>query len=183
MSVCDSSQVHLFPLTQCVWLGRPNHALLPGSQNLFILNIYFPALEHFVYTTTKTQWQSVDAKTCWTVSQFATRIPSEFPCWRSEYLILSPSLTSKMWSPGASRPSRAASESLTISWMTMFPSGVSFPPTMRRPSSSSGSSLNSSTTLASATRLDRRGVLSGVRRNKEPGGINMTASPIYQKNT
>lgn len=91
-------------------------------------------------------------------------------------------LTSKIWSPGASLPSRAAIESLTISWMTMFPSGVSFPPTMRRPSSSSGSSLNSSTTLASATRLDRRGVLSGGRRNREPSGINMAVFSVYEEN-
>lgn len=90
------------------------------------------------------------------------------------------SLTSKIWSPGASLPSRAASASRTISWMTMFPSGVSFPPTMRRPSSSSGSSLNSSTTLASATRLDRRGVLSGGKRDREPGRINI---PVYETNT
>lgn len=89
-------------------------------------------------------------------------------------------LTSKIWSPGASLPSRAAIESLTISWMTMFPSGVSFPPTMRRPSSSSGSSLNSSTTLASATRLHRRGV-SGGRRNREPSGINMAVFSVYEE--
>lgn len=74
--------------------------------------------------------------------------------------------TSKMWSPGANLPSRAAIESRMISWMTMFPSGVSFPPTMRKPRSSSGSSLNSSTVLASATRLERRGVLSGGKRGQ-----------------
>ena len=66
-----------------------------------------------------------------------------------------------MWSPGARRPSRAAKESRTISWMTMLPKGVSFPPTIRKPSSSSGSSRNISTTLASATRLERTGVESG----------------------
>lgn len=91
-------------------------------------------------------------------------------------------LTSKIWSPGASLPSRAASESLTISWMTMFPSGVSFPPTMRRPSSSSVSSLNSSTTLASATRLDRRGVLSGGKRHRKSGRINIAVNPVYEAN-
>lgn len=85
---------------------------------------------------------------------------------------LSVFLTSRMWSPGASLPSRAAMESLAISWMTMFPRGVSLPPTMRRPSSSSGSSRSSSTTLASATRLDLCGVLSagtGVRQVNQMG--------------
>lgn len=91
------------------------------------------------------------------------------------------SLTSKIWSPGASLPSLAAIESRTISCRTMFPSGVSFPPTIRRPSSSPGSSLISSTTVASATKLDRSELLSVGEGKRKATVINMAVCAVYSQ--
>lgn len=142
-----------------------SHSLLRSSVYNINENELKVFMEKYVKTKCVTLWHQDMFKFTRRGGEYSTlwAISSQHTLWVAH--------TSKMWSPGASLPSRAASESRTISWMTMFPRGVSFPPTMRKPSSSSGS-LYSSTVLASATRLDRRGVLSRGKRKREQGQIN-----------